>query len=104
MLQKKPDFIVYYYYQGLVKADELLADTSKYPYLTDEDISIIQDFKDKGKVDGHGGFFETAGVCILPHCRSLNRVGEAETEKRCSRIARNDVFASRKTMLTLQVK
>lgn len=72
MLQKKPDFIVYYYYQGLVKADELLADTSKYPYLTDEDISIIQDFKDKGKVDGHGGFFETGSLYDI--CPELVRL------------------------------
>lgn len=72
MLQKNPDFLVYYYYQPLAKPAEILADIEKYPYLTEEDIKVIRDFVDQGKIDGHGGFVETGSLYDI--CPELVRL------------------------------
>ena len=62
ILQKKPDFMVYYYHKPLVKLPDMLAELEKYPYLTEEDIAIMQAYVDEKKVDGHGGFLETGAL------------------------------------------
>lgn len=72
MLQKNPDFLVYYYYQGLAKPQEILANPDSYSYLTEEDISVIRDFVESGKKDGHGGFVETGSLYDI--CPELIRL------------------------------
>ena len=62
ILQKKPDYVVYYYYQRLPLVADIAAKKDNYPYLTDEDVAILNDFVEKGKMDGHGGFVETGMI------------------------------------------
>lgn len=59
ILQKKPDYMVYVYYQSLVNLQCILDEQEKYPYLLPEDLAIMQDFLDEKKFDGHGGFVES---------------------------------------------
>ena len=72
VLQKKPDFLVYHYYQKMATPDQVLAEREKYPYLTAEDERIMQDYVDAGKKDGHGGFVETS--CLYDICPELVRL------------------------------
>ena len=72
ILQKKPDFLVYYYYQKMATPDKILAEPEKYPYLTEEDNAVLQDYVDKKKRDGHGGFVETG--CLYDLCPELVRL------------------------------
>ena len=62
MIQKKPDFLVYYAYLGMSDPAKILAETEKHPYLTDEDVATIDDYVKSGKFDGHGGFCETSAL------------------------------------------
>lgn len=62
MLQKKPDYILFTYYKGLIKPEDILAEREKYPYLTQEDFDVIQAYVDEKKFDGHGGFLETGAL------------------------------------------
>lgn len=69
ILQKKPDFMVYHFYQKMAKPAELLEDVSRYPYLSEEDIKILESFVETDKKDGHGGFVETG--CLYDICPEL---------------------------------
>ena len=61
ILQKKPDFMVYYFGKGLMNMAEILSELDKYPYLTQEDVAIMQAYVDENKKDGHGGFMDRSG-------------------------------------------
>lgn len=69
MLEKQPEILVYHYYQSMAYPDKVLADLESFPYLTEEDIAILQSFTDAGKRDGHGGFVETS--CLYDVCPEL---------------------------------
>lgn len=69
MLEKQPEILVYHYYQSMAYPDKVLADLESFPYLTEEDIAILQSFTDQGKRDGHGGFVETS--CLYDVCPEL---------------------------------
>ena len=62
MLQKKPDYMLYTFNKGLIKAEEILEELEKYPYLTQEDIAVLESYVEEKKFDGHGGFFETGAL------------------------------------------
>lgn len=72
LLQKKPDFLVYHYYQKMATPDMILAELEKYPYLTSDDVQILQDYVNGNKRDGHGGFVETG--CLYDICPELVRI------------------------------
>jgi len=75
ILQMKPDFQVYHFYQKMATPDLILAEREKYPYLTAEDLQIMQDYVDAGKKDGHGGFVETGCIYdICPQYVALDRM------------------------------
>lgn len=71
-LQKKLDCMVFHYYQKMATPKDVLEDLSDFPYLTQEDIAILQDYVDCGKKDGHGGFVETG--CLYDICPELIRL------------------------------
>lgn len=74
ILQKKPDFLVYVYYKGLVNPAEILEELEKYPYLTQEDVAVLQSYVDEKKKDGHGGFTETAALYdVCPELITLDK-------------------------------
>jgi len=74
ILQKKPDFMVYYTNKGLVKPQSILNELEKYPYLTEEDVAVLQGFVDEKKFDGHGGFFETGALYdVCPELIDLDK-------------------------------
>jgi creatinine amidohydrolase len=62
ILQKKPDYLVFHYYQSLPKIATIVEKKDNFPYLTDEDMAILNDFVAKNKRDGHGGFVETSMI------------------------------------------
>lgn len=72
ILQQKPDFLVYHYYQEIATPAELLEELDKYPYLTEEDVKILKDYVDANKRDGHGGFGETG--CLYDICPEYVRL------------------------------
>ena len=76
MLGKKPDFLVFHYYQKMATPQVVLEDVEKYPYLTEEDIAILQDYVDCKKKDGHGGFVETG--CLYDICPELVRLDKID--------------------------
>ena len=69
MLEKQPENLIYHYYQSMARPDKVLADLESFPYLTEEDIAVLQAFTDQGKRDGHGGFVETS--CLYDVCPEL---------------------------------
>lgn len=69
MLEKQPEILIYNYYQAMAYPDKVLADLESFPYLTEEDIAVLQSFTDQGKRDGHGGFVETS--CLYDVCPEL---------------------------------
>lgn len=74
ILQKKPDYMVYFFHKSLVKMPELLDEVDKYPYLTQEDIAIMQAYADAKKKDGHGGFMETGALYdVCPELIDLDK-------------------------------
>jgi len=77
-LQNKPDYLVCTYYQKMARADVLLSQPEKYPYLTDEDKAILADFVEKKKSDGHGGFIETG--CLYDICPELIRLDRMDAK------------------------
>ena len=64
MLEKQPEILVYHYYQSMAYPDKVLADLESFPYLTEEDIAILQSFTDAGKRDGHGALWRPA-ACTM---------------------------------------
>ncbi|MBE6696173.1 MAG: creatininase family protein [Ruminococcaceae bacterium] len=67
IMSKKKDYQVFSFYNALVMPSEILNIISQkgreeFPYLTDSDIAVLQDFVDKKHFDGHGGFAESALV------------------------------------------
>ena len=66
MRKTNPELNIYIYYQKMAKPEDLVTELEKYPYLTDDDKKILQDYVDAGKFDGHGGFAETG--CIYDIC------------------------------------
>lgn len=72
ILQQKPDFMVYHYYQKMATPDLILNELEKFPYLTEEDVKILRNYVDCGKTDGHGGFVETG--CLYDICPELVRL------------------------------
>ncbi|MBQ2741225.1 MAG: creatininase family protein [Oscillospiraceae bacterium] len=58
MLIKHPEMLIYKYFQGLIYPAELLSDITKYPYLTENDVSILESYEREGKQGGHGCFSE----------------------------------------------
>lgn len=69
MLEKQPQILVYHYYQTMATPDKVLTNLENHPYLTAEDISVLQAYVDAGKKDGHGGFVETS--CLYDVCPDL---------------------------------
>jgi len=72
MLNKKPNFIIFNYYMKMPRPAEILAEIENYPYLTEEDIALLQEFTDKKLSDGHGGFIETS--CLYDVCPEYIRL------------------------------
>jgi len=74
ILQKKPDYMVYFFHKSLVKMQDLLDELDKYPYLTQEDVAIMQSYADAKKKDGHGGFMETGALYdVCPELIDLDK-------------------------------
>ena len=81
MLQKKPCYQVFVYGERMAHLPSILAHIEKYPYLTEEDIAIMQDYVDKKKTDGHGGFLETGALYdVCPELIDLDKFGEVSGE------------------------
>jgi creatinine amidohydrolase len=59
ILQEKCDYMVYVANIDLPFPRKILAEIEKYPYLTKEDISVLEDYETQGKKGGHGCFSET---------------------------------------------
>lgn len=79
MLQKKPDYILYVYGESLPSLPAILANPEKYPYLTEEDIAVMQSYVDQKKRDGHGGFLETGSLYdVCPELIDLNKWGAVD--------------------------
>lgn len=75
ILQSKPNYIVYRYYQDPATVTEILPEIEKYPYLTQEDIHIMQTLVEEKKQDAHGGFSETGVLYdICPELIRLDRM------------------------------
>ena len=78
-LQKKPDYIVTVHSLMMPAVPNILAEIDKYPYLTDEDIALLQRYVDEGHWDGHGGFLETSWINeIYPELTRIDLM-----DKRC---------------------
>lgn len=69
ILEKQPDILVYHYFMAMAHPKKVLANAGKHPYLTGEDMAVLQSFVDEGKKDGHGGFIETS--CLYDVCPEL---------------------------------
>ena len=74
---KRKNYTVYHFHQNFPKVRDILDEREKYPYLTDEDVAVVQDFLDKGKINAHGGFIETAWIYhFYPELVQLDKFGE----------------------------
>ena len=67
IMSKKKDYQVFSFYNSLVMPGEILSKISEqgreeFPYLTDSDIAVLQNYIDKKHFDGHAGFAESALV------------------------------------------
>jgi len=81
VLFKKPDYLVYHYNQNLTTPAELLKEVDKYPYLTQEDISILHEYADNRIQDGHGGFSESGELYdICPELVRLDRMDALDSK------------------------
>ncbi|MBE6689289.1 MAG: creatininase family protein [Ruminococcaceae bacterium] len=81
MMDKMDGFVVYHYYQRMATPDMVLGDIESFPYLTDEDKAIMQDYVDNKKMDGHGGFVETGCLYdICPEYVRLDRMDAVSSE------------------------
>lgn len=79
MLQKKPNYLIFVYGEAMAHLPSLLAKKENYPYLTEEDIAVMQSFVDQKKKDGHGGFLETGGLYdVCPELIDLNKWGQVD--------------------------
>lgn len=79
MFAKGKKYAVYYYHQNFPKVRDIIDEREKFPYLTDEDIAVVQDFLDKGKINAHGGLIETAWLYHLyPELVRLDKFGELD--------------------------
>lgn len=76
---KKPNYMVYHYYQLMGHPKAILDEIEKYPYLTEEDIAVFQSYVDEGKYGGHGCFKETSCIYHLhPELVALDKIGEID--------------------------
>lgn len=75
-LQDKPDFMVVRERPGMGDPKYIVEHKDHFPYLTEEDFAVLQDYVDQGKRDGHGGFCETAEVLSgNPHIVRMENFG-----------------------------
>ena len=60
-LQTKTGYMVFVYNANLTTSDpiQIIKNRDRFTFLTEEDFAILQDYVDKNKKDGHGGFVET---------------------------------------------
>ena len=81
IIQKNPDFMVYYYYQTGSTPKVVLENQEKFPYLTQEDLACLQAYVDGEKRDGHGGFVETSALYdVCPQWIDMDRYGAVSGE------------------------
>lgn len=74
---KNPNYSVFHYYQLMGTPASILAELDKYPYLTEEDIAVFQNYVDENKYGGHGCFKETSCIYHLyPELVALDKIGE----------------------------
>lgn len=59
ILQERNDFIVMVTYTSLPFPEKIMSRVQDFPYLTKEDIAILEDYIAQGKKGGHGCFTET---------------------------------------------
>ena len=79
MFGKRKNYAVYHFHQNFPKVGDIIDEREKFPYLTDEDIAVVQDFLDQGKINAHGGFIETAWLYhICPELVRLDKFGELD--------------------------
>lgn len=77
ILQKDVDYHVYVYNEKLQTPQIILEEKEQYPYLTDEDIKILEDYVDTGKRGGHGCFSETGLLYdVCPNLISLENMNK----------------------------
>ena len=96
ILQKKTDYLVYCAFSHLIPPQNILAEIEKYPYLTQEDIAVLQSYVDEKELDGHGGFTETGALYdVCPELIDLNKWGtvSGETCHRMDAFDEADVYS-----------
>ena len=83
ILQKKPEFNVYFYNLGLPKMAEMLDRPEEYPYLQESDWKCLRDYRAQGKKGGHGCFRET-GICyyVCPELCDLSKMNDKDGTSR----------------------
>lgn len=93
---KNPNYAVYHYYQLMGTPQDILAEQEKYPYLTAEDIAVLQSYVDEKKYGGHGCFKETSCIYHLyPHLVDQDKIGlvDGHNTHRADKFSQHKVLA-----------
>lgn len=94
MLIKHPEMLIYKYFQGLAYPAELLSDIDRYPYLTKEDIEILEHYERENKQGGHGCFSEVGlSYDISPELVRIDKIDavSSESTKRYEKFDSNNI-------------